>query len=364
MIVACPKNHYDFVKMRLPDLTGKIEKHFYGKGDSHVEELSFGSLAPYASKELDRREASGAKVRKPTVGTKVEELRKLNAPTAEIVKLQKLAKEELFLLSTFEAARVADEFEWMKTFNREGRKTFFFSETLTAKLADTEVDVDSELLTLPFPSCMFVFQGEVVKELFAEDSAEPAGGQWVASVYLRSVPLDENDGQHIRASCYLVTKKGYVLRRERKFLSEPGIKVETAIAGNGGPEDQEYLEDAGIMFARVLANSILYLTSSNPDVAPGIRTVRDINEPATQKQKRAILETLTSLAYTYVGGSSRPYVRSTKEMLRVSGRKRVRGHWKMQLHGAGGALRRLIHVEPYWRGLDAAEAVDKAYRVT
>jgi len=28
----------------------------------------------------------------------------------------------------------------------------------------------------------------------------------------------------------------------------------------------------------------------------------------------------------------------------------VRGHWKMQPHGPGRELRKLIHVEPYWRG--------------
>src|SRR5262249_31996760 len=32
----------------------------------------------------------------------------------------------------------------------------------------------------------------------------------------------------------------------------------------------------------------------------------------------------------------------------------VRGHWKRQAHGPGGALRKLIHVEPYWRGPEDA----------
>jgi hypothetical protein len=29
----------------------------------------------------------------------------------------------------------------------------------------------------------------------------------------------------------------------------------------------------------------------------------------------------------------------------------VRGHWKMQAHGAQNALRKLVHLEPYWRGV-------------
>jgi hypothetical protein len=32
----------------------------------------------------------------------------------------------------------------------------------------------------------------------------------------------------------------------------------------------------------------------------------------------------------------------------------VRGHWKLQVHGAGRADRKLIHIEPYWRGPEDA----------
>lgn len=32
----------------------------------------------------------------------------------------------------------------------------------------------------------------------------------------------------------------------------------------------------------------------------------------------------------------------------------VRGHWKMQAHGKGRELRKLVHVEPYWRGPEDA----------
>lgn len=35
----------------------------------------------------------------------------------------------------------------------------------------------------------------------------------------------------------------------------------------------------------------------------------------------------------------------------------VRGHWKRQVHGAGRAARKWIHVEPYWRGPEDAPIV-------
>lgn len=41
----------------------------------------------------------------------------------------------------------------------------------------------------------------------------------------------------------------------------------------------------------------------------------------------------------------------------------VRGHWKMQTHGPGGAERKRLWVMPYWRGPDEAEAWSHIYKV-
>jgi hypothetical protein len=41
----------------------------------------------------------------------------------------------------------------------------------------------------------------------------------------------------------------------------------------------------------------------------------------------------------------------------------VRGHWKHQAHGVGRALRKLIHVEPYWKGPEDAKILIRPTRV-
>lgn len=41
----------------------------------------------------------------------------------------------------------------------------------------------------------------------------------------------------------------------------------------------------------------------------------------------------------------------------------VRGHWKHQTHGPGGAQRKLIHVEPYWRGPEDAPIAIRSHVV-
>lgn len=49
----------------------------------------------------------------------------------------------------------------------------------------------------------------------------------------------------------------------------------------------------------------------------------------------------------------RDYIRGASDRT-LSVQHMVRGHWKMQKHGEGGAQRKFIHVEPYWRGPDDA----------
>lgn len=363
MSVSCPKNHYDFLKVRVPEFVGQIEKAYYGAG---VEEVDFDHArsVPFAKREYDRRKAAGAKGLEPEIGKKVKELRMLNAPTAQIENMRKQAEEELFLIEAHEGFRIADEFDSAKRFNREGRKTFFFSENLLSMLADTEMDVDVEFLALPFPSCMLVYEGDVVRDIFNETDVKPAGDVWVASIYLHSGNLPPSGEPVIRADCFLVTKKGFVIRKERLLSLRPGDNVEHSIMGVRTQGEKLYNEDGGELLARVVANSLLYLASSNPDVVPGIRTVRDIPNDVPQKQKREIMERLTSLPYTYVGGLAKHYSRkSDGETVRITGRKKVRGHWKSQPHGPGRSLRKIVHIQPYWRGDDAAEVVDRTYRV-
>lgn len=41
----------------------------------------------------------------------------------------------------------------------------------------------------------------------------------------------------------------------------------------------------------------------------------------------------------------------------------VRGHWKMQVYGLGKADRKLIHVEPYWRGPEDGPVAVRAHKI-
>lgn len=41
----------------------------------------------------------------------------------------------------------------------------------------------------------------------------------------------------------------------------------------------------------------------------------------------------------------------------------VRGHWKRQVHGSGRALRRFVHIEPYWRGPEDAPLALRVHKL-
>ena len=41
----------------------------------------------------------------------------------------------------------------------------------------------------------------------------------------------------------------------------------------------------------------------------------------------------------------------------------VRGHWRNQAVGKGGADRKRIQIQPYWKGPESGEALARAYEV-
>ena len=60
----------------------------------------------------------------------------------------------------------------------------------------------------------------------------------------------------------------------------------------------------------------------------------------------------------------RDYVEGKKRGGRVTVQFLVRGHWRNQPHGPGNSLRKVIHIEPYWKGPEDGKLVAKAMNVT
>lgn len=56
----------------------------------------------------------------------------------------------------------------------------------------------------------------------------------------------------------------------------------------------------------------------------------------------------------------RDYVEGKKRGGRVTVQFLVRGHWRNQPHGPGNSLRKVIHIEPYWKGPEDGKIVSKS----
>lgn len=261
-------------------------------------------------------------------------------------------------------------------FLHHGRQTYHFSEHLTDRLADTEMNVVADLVTLPFPSAAFVYDCQSARDAAALMSGSPVADGAVVTVYVSMMRIGEeapslamlvvpHEGTHIGSAV------------SRSLTLKPGSTIEDAlktdwIAENGGSGHEfalpeEHFKTAGLAMARIVVNSALYLASSNPDIVPGIREQLGDLRGTTSKERRKMeraLERSTRLDYTAVGRGFRPYDRDgSRSGFKLESRVKVQGHWKMQAHGPGMSLRKIINVEPYWRGPDMAAAVTKPHIV-
>lgn len=272
----------------------------------------------------------------------------------------------------------------MLNYEKHGRKTFFFGDNLTEKLSETDVNVSSELLTTPFPACMFVFDNQIARDALHDifEVTSPKSG--TVTVYLMSFSTPEGTPA-ISADIYLnngLDTLGVVARRQLALT--PGSKVEDVLATDWSKIDggrrlnseplsnakmeimgDKHFTEKGKRMMRIIANATLYLASSNPDIVPGLREAPLINGRQPYIFEKRIHERkMTSVDFINVGASVPAYTIPTDEEGRkLTQRFKVRGHWKSQPHGPGRSLTKEILIEPYWKGPDAAEIIHKPYKV-
>jgi hypothetical protein len=121
------------------------------------------------------------------------------------------------------------------------------------------------------------------------------------------------------------------------------------------------------------ANIVLYSTNRSADIVPHNQaTIERLQKqvarhPKGKKRAKAnqkLQDTKRQSIYV-IGGSFKAKdknVRAMQESDRsISVRHMVRGHWKMQAYGPDRKDRKHIFVEPYWRGPDLAEVVEREY---
>jgi len=152
--------------------------------------------------------------------------------------------------------------------------------------------------------------------------------------------------------------------------------------GEDFSSDDKFYTD-GLLFYRIVLNSILYLSSDHAETAQKLSPKQELLKQSEQissrpKRKKATFAASlhSELDFIDVGvsiASMRDIASSgddkgDERLEKIAGQKllkrlMVRGHWRNQPYGPGQALRRLKWIMPYYKGPDIGELINKPYIV-
>lgn len=268
--------------------------------------------------------------------------------------------------------------------------TFFVNGDLAARLARTEMNVPNDFIRLPFKSCLFVFDdADTERSLYALNAADttpPINAP--ISVFASDLDIEAERVIRITAMHGRDNRVRFCVKRDLRLL--PGQDLEDALhtqwggqssgvspTGDRIGDDRQFMEE-GLTFIRTVLNVVLYISSATPEMSPTMaasdRYVPLGPERSAQRRREHeanFRSQTSSVRYIEIGASYRPFDASEDgdqiagaSRKSVVDRTHVRGHWKPQAHGPGWSLRKVIWVEPYWRGDDMADAIGRPYRIS
>ncbi|NRB41636.1 MAG: hypothetical protein HRU20_24725 [Pseudomonadales bacterium] len=287
-------------------------------------------------------------------------------------------------------------------FNLYGKKVFNLTENLIDRLSVTELNAPAEFLRLPFKSCMFVLTGKTaIDALMAISGTEETSYSDAITVFIHERPFKEYTKLLITTSQVGYSRNRCLVKRE--ILIHPDWSIDNAMRTDWNSlyeehpdwldksaeslgsflevddEDETLFYHEGRAFYRIILNAILYLSSNTPDIVESLSPCKEYkagiskikSRSKVEKRKRSI-DKISELDGSIVGGSI-PAIRVVKghgelgfstdsvhqELLRFM----VRGHWRNQPYGENNLLRKLIFIEPYFKGPDAGDVINKPYIV-
>lgn len=305
---------------------------------------------------------------------------------------------------------VSQEYHSVLNFALQGKKVFHFSDNLAEHLANTEVNVKTELIELPFPSCLFVFTADAVVRALHNIRGE--SGRWDSnvsgldysapvSVFLTTLPAAPLPGRKLLMVAFhaRLPGKSYLALKRELYLGE-GWTLEQALRTDWErltPDDlgagyridtvEQTFETAGdgafytdgLGFFRTVLNAVLYLASEQAERHFTTSPRKEMEEKAEaimssvkRKKRKEEARRHSYLDYDEVGrtigtitvqpgDTAADAAAGTKSVPMV--RFMVRGHWRQQPCGPGREERKLTWVRPYYKGPDIAATINRPYVV-
>lgn len=291
-------------------------------------------------------------------------------------------------------------------FELYGRKTFYFSDNITDRLVATELELDPSFLRPPFSSCQYVFTAnsiiETAYDIFGPQDGLPKGNG-VLSAFVTYYPDRKTKNgvefNNLFMAIYYWEGSQPVFFVKREVALFPGGNIEKALKtqwedilndadlGNGfhlaanGEDLSSKSEDIftdGLQLFRAILNATLYLSSSSPDITErlsgrnkSLEHAGKIESHAKAKKAQKDAKRESELDFASVGESIEPILigpqsgesnngnrsRQNKTLYRYI----VRGHWRNQAYGEGRSKRKLLWIQPFYKGPEMSEVVNRPY---
>jgi hypothetical protein len=373
--MLCPVTHYDMIKGLRPDFVSEVKEMattYSNEKFAHIDaQIDEDHFIPVVRKELART----ARIWLSRQGYRESWIGML--PEEQLIPMMPSD----FATQMFSSMRV--EYLQIGNFHAFGKKAFYFGADLTRKLADTELNMPSEMLVPPFPSCMFVYDSQSARDAVSAFFKMPRLVEGVISVYVNHIARTDGGTKVIFYLTVTDRKKNTHAAAMRGLLIDEGLSVENALRTDwvkvqgGAREHQlpgyetlstasdEAFYNEGLRIFRIIANSLLYLASSSADTEVGVPIDKSPGvKLKSPREVRRLAASTSSLEYIVVGRNTSSYASEITHTDRVQDQRfKVRGHWRNQAHGPAMGLRKFIHIEPYWKGPEAAEIINKPYVV-
>lgn len=245
---------------------------------------------------------------------------------------------------------------WAKT----GRNVINLTHSLAAALMLTDPPkmAEGEALKLPWPAFAISVPSGIVPVLH-HDKQEWADLIWVYSYIGRHRRL----GESIPFFRWMVERKSMQVWRDRYpySIEEPEDEIVYSLfPGEAVPGKEDDLSlTAALRLIRNLCSWIEAMGSLSGDAAPSKKKKKGKRKAAFPRPRTWNLGEGFKLRPELRAMASEVALGRTKyapEGWSVRVRHIVSGHWKMQMYGKSGSLRKRIWVKPYWRGPEGQES--------
>jgi hypothetical protein len=255
--------------------------------------------------------------------------------------------------------------EFYCNYEMQRRKTFWVDESLAWMLANTQVDAESSLFRLPFPSYVLVYTDRhtlgVAERALASDAECPLRGQMLAVLCAYVLELGP-DSSRIKVGLTFDAFAGQPPHLMSWDLDiNPSETLEKAV---GDALSRAHTPAAGLFrpLLDAVINATLYTTSA------GVKIEQYRVDRSRQPNREEPNACLPSDSVYYLPGKIKiSHMRKLRQVARgPSGRTlmhrfMVRGHWRRP--NPNWTDQSLRWIEPYWRGPSLASIVEREYRV-